>query len=855
MKLPRLFPFLGLLLALAALPDAAAPAAGPPGAPRYDSHGDPLPKHAIARLGTTRWRVAGGVSFVSFLPDGKTILTADGSAVLQFWDATDGRELRRLETGKQGGRRVANIYGPEAATLSADGKQFAFSDGLSLQVWDLEAGKHVRTVNPPQNNNGMETVRFLGGGKYLAAHDFGRAVMLWDAKTGTLIREFAAGGGGNEVPQEFALSPDGKTLHTIGQNNDLFVRSYEVATGKETRKVEPFKGKGEFFELIRCTPDGARAVLVDPNRQLFKVFDLTEGKVTHSIKVEREDMGRFGLSADGKRLIGLFGQGRFIEWDLVTGKEVRKTGKDDAPDRAIFGGYYDMPLALSPDGKHAVEVLQGQVLRVIETETGKDLSPDRGHSAGIYNVWCAPDGRTVFTHGADGTLRTWDRATGQETRQQGASSNRYGIAISPDMKTLATVQGTRVTLTDLATGKPAGASEAGKRYNTIAFSPDGKYLLARQAITKGDTWVSVNLLDAKTGKHVRELIPGVPVTVEPGRPRPVSIAGPVRMSKDGQWLASMGLNYAAVYWDLAAGVEQTLPLPPRMRFNHVAFSPDGRLLAFMLSSGEVSLWETASGRSRGKLERTEGSGTVEFSPDGRLIATSGERKITLYDARTLRKLGEVEGHRSTIYSLAFTPDGNTLISGSNDTTALVWDLSPFRAQVATALVPLVEAARKEHWEKLTQVDAEKAYPSVEALANDPKGTVAFLATELKPVEGVDAARVRGWIKDLDNDRFVVREAARLELEKQGDRIKALLEEGLKDKPSAEVRRALTDLLGSAQGRTLTGEQLRVVRAVDVLERIGGADATAALKKLTAGAGEDFTTRQARLALERMGVKE
>src|SRR5215472_7283881 len=64
---------------------------------RFDSQGDALPAGALLRLGSVRLRHAGSVSFVAFLPDGKTLVSAGQDQAVRWWDVKTGKELRHLD--------------------------------------------------------------------------------------------------------------------------------------------------------------------------------------------------------------------------------------------------------------------------------------------------------------------------------------------------------------------------------------------------------------------------------------------------------------------------------------------------------------------------------------------------------------------------------------------------------------------------------------------------------------------------------------------------------------------------------------------------------------------------------------
>ena len=118
---------------------------------------------------------------------------------------------------------------------------------------------------------------------------------------------------------------------------------------------------------------------------------------------------------------------------------------------------------------------------------------------------------------------------------------------------------------------------------------------------------------------------------------------------------------------------------------------------------------------------------------------------------------------------------------------------------------------------------------------------------LEAAARVDAQKVNGWIADLDSEQFAVRQAAAANLLKVGEQAVPALRELLASSPPLETRKRAEDLVNRLTGGTLTSEQLRTVRAVEALERMGTPEARGLLQKLSEGAPGTLTTREARAA--------
>ncbi|MDT9196460.1 WD40 repeat domain-containing protein, partial [Limnospira sp. PMC 1245.20] len=68
--------------------------------------------------------------------------------------------------------------------------------------------------------------------------------------------------------------------------------------------------------------------------------------------------------------------------------------------------------------------------------------------------------------------------------------------------------------------------------------------------------------------------------------------------------------------------------------------------------------------------------SVSFSPDGQTLASgSSDNTVRLWDVATGRELRQLTGHTNSLLSVSFSPDGQTLASGSSDNTVRLWDVA------------------------------------------------------------------------------------------------------------------------------------------------------------------------------------
>jgi hypothetical protein len=310
----------------------------------------------------------------------------------------------------------------------------------------------------------------------------------------------------------------------------------------------------------------------------------------------------------------------------------------------------------------------------------------------------------------------------------------------------------------------------------------------------------------------------------------LSVAGkrldmPIAFSRDGTLLA--------------AGVWQTINRPPVTGSEMVA----------------VQVWELAPGQPVRRLE-TGPAAHLAFTPDGRRLLVGGPEALQLWDLASGQVVSSRPAHgrfrglygESFASALALAADGRTVATGHPDTTVLLWDLAPPRADRPSP--PLSAADLDSCWADLAGTDAGQATVALARLADVPEQATALLRDRLRAARAVPAEELRRLIADLDADEFARREAATNRLTELGELADAALRDALSGRPSPETRRRLESLLSEPRP-VRAPEALRHLRAVRLLEGIGTPEARRLLKKLAEGVPEARLTREAKAALDRL----
>jgi hypothetical protein len=486
----------------------------------------------------------------------------------------------------------------------------------------------------------------------------------------------------------------------------------------------------------------------------------------------------------------------------------------DRPRRLYSHDGEVLAVAITPDGKTGLSSGREGKVRRWEMAAAKELPALAGQEGGTFALAVSPDGRQLASAGAEGRVRLWDLAAGREVGSLvGHKGAVFAVAFAPDGKLLASGgEDGSARLWEVAKRQERRLIRATTgRVTTVAFTSDGRSLLTGGIGSEGNTIDGqfvpnyapepITEWSVETGKEVRK------------RDREGSA---LAVSAAGKFLVVGSMSVATVIGNGNEG-------------------------PFSILTGDVALVDAATGKPRLVLS---GHGSMSaLSADGRLLATAAGSDLhaggktrpprgAAADAGSLRLWEVLSGQEVLRFpgdpptALAFSPDGRHLLFGTRTgAVCLVGSAPPGAVGAERPDRKTLEAL----WNDLGNADAAVAYRALVALGASRDDAPALLEQRLRPTAADDAG-LRGLIADLDAERYVVRRAAFAELARRGAEVAPGLRAALARTESPRVKRRLEQLLAEP-GAKVFPDPLRLLRAAQVLERIGTPEAKRVLAAL------------------------
>ena len=527
--------------------------------------------------------------------------------------------------------------------FSPDDKTLATAHNNTLSLWQLNSTDPP--VGLPAPWNGATSVSYSPDGKLLAVGNGRGTLAIWDVQGERQLHTLKVN---STMCSAVAFSPDGNILASAnrGRGPDN-VKLWDVTTGQLLVTLASHTSPVSDVMDVAFSPDGKVLASAGYDATL-RVWDATTHEELVVLDGHNERVWAVAFSPDGKVLASGGSDQNIRLWDTSTWQEV-----------ALLAGHNQTVTSVqfSPDGETLASGCFDREIKLWNLNTNKERETLKGHSSVVSSLAYSHDGTTLASASHDGTVKIWDVAPDKQvhliegTAAPGDALSFYAD-VSADGSTIASESfGNQIRVHDVTTGKEWFLPEEGRL--NVAISRGGKLL----ALATG-TDNTIRVRDVPTGAIVHTL-------ANPADTFPLSFSG------DGKLLAAGCRDGTITLWNMETGERRaTLKGSQAVPVRDFAFSPDDRLLASVHSDGQIKLRNIATGQLRAKLWGA--AFNLTFSPDGRTLVSFG-KEIFVSNVATGQRIELLEGHAGYVTSLAFSPNGKWLASGSEDRNVILWD--------------------------------------------------------------------------------------------------------------------------------------------------------------------------------------
>jgi WD40 repeat protein len=582
------------------------------------------------------------VNSLSFSPNGNLLATASGNSqtssgdnTIRMWETATWSQLKSFERHDAPVRSV--VFSPSGDLLVSG------SDDKSVRVWEVQTGKQVIALRGHMGP--VTSVSLSPDGALISSGSEDRTVRIWERDSGRVTATLGAIGHTAWV-ESVAYSPSGKRIVSAGED---CARVWDV---EQAGPVTAFYGHDhrQGPHSVCYSPDG-RWIASGGKDNTVRVWDGDTGK---QLKVFYLNKGYAGtvysvaVSPSGKHIVSGGWMGDVRLWDVDTGKQIRAFmthkhmhGRAGSVDYIAFSRHGDVIISAAGDAVCVWDARSGECVGVFG-ETGK----------GIRAAAVSMDGTRIVIVDGDDNLCIWDTGSGNRvvvySLPKGYETAANCVAFSPRGNVLALGGNDGVVrLCDSSRlVEQISLRGHGSDIECVACSPDGRQFAS------GAEDNTVRLWDAQNGTEVAVL---------EGH---TSKVNSVAFSPEKNRLASGSLDGTVRIWDTTTGKVTRVIEGHKSWVNSVAFSPDGRKLA-SASGDSVTVWDLAKGGRKLDLAGHEGAGEGEYQ------SLLGERII--YPTLSRQEVDAMPGHEKQVISVAFSPRGDRIASGSWDKTVRVWD--------------------------------------------------------------------------------------------------------------------------------------------------------------------------------------
>lgn len=600
--------------------------------------------------------------------------------------------------------------------FSPDGEQFAVATTIGIWIYNHDTGNLTKRIEGFMG--GARAISYSNDGNFLAAAHDDHTIRIWNTKDVNHVKKVPVFRGHTRRIYTVKYSPDGRILASAGEDNSILLWNPKGENDREKHvAILPYKSR---VRAIDFSVDG-QLLVGGSDDGIIQVWDTGTGDNVCRFKAHDDSVIGVDFSLDRSKLSSTGLDDKTKDWHLI-GKEARLLSTIPHISEVYT-------VKFSPDGNTFATGAADKIIRLWDRNTTNEGNRRfEGHKDLVSTIDFSPDGNAIVSGSLDGRILLWD-IVGARSRYEitGHTGGIKALTYTKDNRILACGTGLDNKLRIWDAGTSSSMSLLREHMGltqTVTFSNDDRKIASGGEID-GTVFLSDVIKALESREEFKE---DSLLTILNGNAHGITA---LTFSSEDATLASGGMDGRIHLFDLKSKQTMKVLKGPSSQITSLTFVKDSTHLISGEKNGTIRQWNGLTGEEIGNgFQASLGSITaLSYSPINKYLAVADNiGRLQFFNPNFKKKntLKFQTPHRGKVTELIFSKDGNTLVSGSENGTIILWDMK--KVIQSPEEVVNVPPMNKEILKNNQEFEYQKDELTAQEIARRARNSTVYLRT-------------------------------------------------------------------------------------------------------------------------------